>query len=166
MYTWNDEVVENNFVKTLLFYAMNIIPVYGVAGAVDFFILNLVEFWSGANPLAMHEDEMEERLFAQDGVDYKMVATQNKLEVTVLSGEKAGEQQALRFDADNMTWYFEDAENCLALMSFEGENHDILRVHQADGASMAFAFNADHNGDIDQMYNRLLDMSTFAQKSK
>lgn len=164
VYNWNDEVVENKFVKSLLFYAMNIIPVYGIAGAVDFLILNLVEFWSGTNPLAMEEGDVEERLFAKNGVEYKMVATKNKLEVTALNGENAGVQQALRFDEDNLTWYFEDEENCLALMSFEGENQEVLRVHHADGASMAFAFNADHNGDVDQMYHRLLDMGTFARK--
>ncbi|MFN3875083.1 MAG: DUF3332 family protein, partial [Flavobacteriales bacterium] len=40
VYNWNDSM-SNKFVKTLLFYAMNIIPVYGVAALIDFVILNL-----------------------------------------------------------------------------------------------------------------------------
>jgi hypothetical protein len=61
IYEWNDSF-DNKFLKTLLFYGLNIIPVYGIGGAVDFFILNLIEFWTGSNPLSMAPGQKEKQV--------------------------------------------------------------------------------------------------------
>ncbi len=45
----------NKWVNELGFLVMNIIPVYGVAGAVDAIILNTIEFWTGSNPMASND---------------------------------------------------------------------------------------------------------------
>lgn len=60
VYQFNDSInvgggLVNRFVKTLVFYVLNFIPVYGIAGLVDVVILNLIEFWTGSNPLALGE---------------------------------------------------------------------------------------------------------------
>ncbi|MCX7997713.1 MAG: DUF3332 domain-containing protein [Leptospiraceae bacterium] len=60
VYQFNDSInagsgLINRFVKTLVFYVLNFIPVYGIAGLVDVVILNLIEFWTGSNPLALGE---------------------------------------------------------------------------------------------------------------
>lgn len=44
--------VQNKFARSLVTWAMVIIPVYAVAGLVDFLILNTIEFWSGSSALA------------------------------------------------------------------------------------------------------------------
>jgi hypothetical protein len=163
VYDWNDGVSENKFVKTLLFYAMSFIPIYGIAVLVDVVILNLVEFWSGTNPLAMNEGESEEQLFAKNGTQYKMVATKNQFTVTTMSGSKTGDVERLRFDTENLTWYLESEENCLALMSFEGKDHEILRVHNSIQGDITYALNTDgYNGSVETMYTKRLDMSTFS----
>lgn len=51
VYSWNDSL-GNKFVKTLVFWGLLIIPVYEVCFAADYFVLNLVEFWTGKNLLA------------------------------------------------------------------------------------------------------------------
>ncbi len=51
LYSWNDEL-GNKFVKTIVFWAFNIIPVYGVFGLADMWVLNVIEFWTGSNPIA------------------------------------------------------------------------------------------------------------------
>ena len=51
VYTWNG-TMEGKWVKEIVFLGLNIIPVYGIAGAVDLYILNLIEFWTGNNPVA------------------------------------------------------------------------------------------------------------------
>ncbi len=104
VYNWNDTVVDNAFVKTLLFYAMNIIPVYGIASAVDYFILNLVEFWSGSNPLAMNDGESEVKNLVHNGVSYEVEATKNQFAITPLEGEKAFQTEYLRFDDELNRW--------------------------------------------------------------
>jgi hypothetical protein len=69
VYEFNDGL-ENKWLKSIAFWGLNIIPVYGFAGFVDVVILNLVEFWTGSNPLAMQEGEVEEQIIAFRGESY------------------------------------------------------------------------------------------------
>ncbi len=54
LYRFNDTVSGNKFVKTLVFWVFVIIPVYALFSLGDAIIFNLVEFWSGTNPLSAH----------------------------------------------------------------------------------------------------------------
>lgn len=47
VYDFN-EGIGNKFARSLVTWAMIIVPVYGVAGLIDFVVLNTVEFWTGA----------------------------------------------------------------------------------------------------------------------
>ena len=69
VYEFNDGL-ENKWLKSIAFWGLNIILVYGFAGFVDVVILNLVEFWTGSNPLAMQEGEVEEQIIAFRGESY------------------------------------------------------------------------------------------------
>ncbi len=141
LYTWNEGVSESRFVQTLLFYALNILPIYGLAGAVDFFILNLVEFWSGSNPLAMHEGEVEEQFYTHNGVQYHMVAMKNTFTMTALDGPHAGDVQVLRFKSDERTWYFENEETSFAMITFEGEQFDHIKTFTPEGYAGTYILN-------------------------
>ncbi len=57
LHGWNG-TLGNKFVNTFVFWLFLIIPVYGVCTFVDGVILNLIEFWTGQNPMASmaHED--------------------------------------------------------------------------------------------------------------
>src|SRR5262245_42637496 len=78
VYNWNDGLTGNKFADNLVFYLLNIVPVYGVCLALDFYIFNLVEFWSGSNPVAMKEGEREEQVVqGEDGNSYQLTATRN-----------------------------------------------------------------------------------------
>ncbi len=44
--------VGDKWVVEVVFLAMNIIPIYGLATAGDAFIFNAIEFWTGENPMA------------------------------------------------------------------------------------------------------------------
>lgn len=57
VYNWNDSL-GNKFVKTLVFWGLNIIPVYPLCATVDYLILNTIEFWVGSNPLAANEHKV------------------------------------------------------------------------------------------------------------
>ncbi len=151
IYQWNESVVEGRFVQTLLFYAMNIIPVYGVGATIDFFILNLIEFWSGSNPMAMEPGESEEIFLTEDGVQYRLRATHNQFELLALDGDRAGEEQVLRFAPDSKTWYLECEGQSLALMQFEGEQSDLLRVFSPLG-DLEYALKSDCRDDVAEMY--------------
>ena len=52
VWQFNDDVSPNKFVDEVVFLAMVIVPVYGIASLADALIFNTIEFWTGSNPLA------------------------------------------------------------------------------------------------------------------
>ena len=76
LYTWNDTVDSNKFVKTVLMWAFWIVPVYEVVGLADLFVLNLVEFWSGSNPVASMKQLPDGTVeLVRDGATMRLVPT-------------------------------------------------------------------------------------------
>jgi len=63
LYEWNGSL-GNKFLNTVVMWAFLIIPVYEVCSFVDLVVLNLIEFWTGTNPMAVleHEDGSQTRL--------------------------------------------------------------------------------------------------------
>ncbi|OLQ92106.1 hypothetical protein BIY22_16485 [Vibrio panuliri] len=47
---FNLEIVDNRYGREGMFLLLS--PVYGLAGAVDLFIFNSIEFWTGTNPIS------------------------------------------------------------------------------------------------------------------
>ena len=52
LYAWNETVTGSKVVNNVIFWALNIVPIYSFAVGGDAFILNLIEFWTGTNLLA------------------------------------------------------------------------------------------------------------------
>jgi hypothetical protein len=50
LYDWNEHVSGERWVRSLVFVL--IVPIYGVVNLFDAFFANVVEFWSGHNPMA------------------------------------------------------------------------------------------------------------------
>lgn len=59
--------VPTRLLRTVVCWALLIIPVYEVSALLDFFIFNLLEFWLDANPLAPTE---ERRAMVIDGEEH------------------------------------------------------------------------------------------------
>jgi hypothetical protein len=73
VYGFNDSI-GNKFLKSVVLWAMLIIPVYELSAFVDWFLFNLIEFWSGSNPIALEEGKtLEKTTVAADGTTLKMV---------------------------------------------------------------------------------------------
>lgn len=144
VYKWNDSVVNNDLAKTLLFYGLNIIPVYSIAGSIDYFILNLIEFWSGSNPLAMAPGEVEKDTMNIDGEDYTVYASYNRFDIEDANGNKI---TSLSFCPESNTWSKID----------EQEETPLVQYISIDGSSEALVF---QNGeavasfDLDQYYSK------------
>lgn len=54
IYAVNASVADRNL-RNVVTWAFIIVPVYGLAGVVDLFIFNTIEFWSGRNPVLASE---------------------------------------------------------------------------------------------------------------
>jgi hypothetical protein len=53
VYQFNKSVSPDKWLRWLLFLALNVIPVYAFATAVDVFFANAWEFWAGSNPVVV-----------------------------------------------------------------------------------------------------------------
>ena len=98
---WNNNV-SNKFVNELIYLLFMILPVYSIAMFIDAIIINTIEFWTGSNPLAMNEGDVEQQLVTgKDGKDYLITATKNKFEIKDLETEEIGE---LIYNPTAMSW--------------------------------------------------------------
>lgn len=104
---FNNTVTNDKIVNNLIFWVMNIIPVYSVVVFVDAVILNLIEFWTGENPIAMQEGEVQEQLITYNGVDYKVTAKKNQFQFEKIEGDKLVDLGAIAFENENMVWNYE-----------------------------------------------------------
>lgn len=144
LHEWNTNATGNKFVNNLLFWVMNIIPVYGAAVFIDAVIFNLIEFWTGSNPIAMNEGEVEKQLYERDGITYEMKATKNNFEITVLNGEKAGEKVHLQYNPSDKSWNkLEENGIALKLVEFNDDMTEVT-LFQPNGATITVENNMDN----------------------
>lgn len=101
---WNSEVSDSKFVNNLLFWGLWIVPVYEIFIFGDTLIFNTIEFWSGSNPLAMEEGDVETQIVKVDGNKIKMTATKNHMDIEVLKGPKKGEKVKMVYMPETQTW--------------------------------------------------------------
>lgn len=150
-YEYHDGISSSKFVKSLLFW----IPgglVYGVVGFIDVVILNLIEFWSGTNPLSMNEDDHEMQLVTIKGVDYRIDATKDTFTTTQLTGGNTGEVRVMKFDRCDHTWKYTDSNVAeVAVMTFVNGDADAVRVYT-------------DNGTMELTYDELADAHSLAGK--
>ena len=104
VYSWNASL-GSKFVESLVMWVLMIIPVYQVVGFVDVAILNLIEFWTDTNPLAMNETDVDIRQYATEETVYEVVTTQNRYDV--FDTQNAENHFAFVFDKDSLTWNLE-----------------------------------------------------------
>jgi hypothetical protein len=133
VYAYHDSVTNNKFVKSLLYW----IPgglVYAIAVTVDTIVLNLIEFWTGTNPISMNEGDHEMQLATIKGVHYRIDATKDTFTTTQLSGDDAGEVRIMKFDRNTLTWKYTDSEVCeQPVMTFLDERAENVRVYTTNG---------------------------------
>lgn len=124
LYKWNG-TVENKFARSAFTWVMFIIPVYGVAGFIDFVILNLIEFWSGENPVTMSAGEKEVQYVEKDGKTYRITATQNRFDI-VEQGENRS--ISLVYLEDEKAWYVESQDGLVKVAEFSDKNAETLSL--------------------------------------
>lgn len=116
--SWNRHI-SNKFVNELVFLAFWILPVYEVSGLADIIVLNSIEFWSGANPIASGKKIIE-------GNDGKYLVTTDKKGYTIKS---LNDGSSLRLDfnvADNSWQYTLPTGETHKLFTFVDDTHVSL----------------------------------------
>ncbi|MEW7278737.1 DUF3332 domain-containing protein [Aquimarina sp. 2201CG1-2-11] len=128
---WNDGVTDSKFLDNLIFWGLNIVPVYGLFFIGDVLIFNTIEFWSGSNPVAMNEGDIETKVVEKDGNTYKMIATKNRLQINIIDGKRKGEKLDLVYSPTQKSWSaIKPNGEVIKLSSFE---KGFYVVHLPDG---------------------------------
>ncbi len=107
--------VGGKFVQTLVMYLFYIIPVYAVASFVDLVLFNLIEFWSGTNPLAMKAGQSETQMATIEGKLYEITASKNQFRMRQVEGPDAGKEALLTYNTTEEQWYLSDDDKSVAI---------------------------------------------------
>ncbi|MBF0430124.1 MAG: DUF3332 family protein [Fibrobacteria bacterium] len=122
--------IQNKFAKSALTWVLIIVQVYSVLGLVDFAILNVIEFWTGSNPLAMEEGQVEEQIVEKDGKQYKITATKNRLDIESLNQSEAT-QISMRYNEEKKSWFVQTQDGTFKVAELEDNN--VLSLLAPDG---------------------------------
>lgn len=117
--SWN-QTLGTKFVNELVFLALNIVPVYGVAYLADVLVINSIEFWSGSNPMANVGDV--KKVKGENG-NYLVETLEDGYSIT-----KEGEESAVEliYNKDESTWS----------VAKEGVSTEILKINGDGTAAM------------------------------
>ena len=133
-----EDATDNKFVNNAIFWGLNIIPVYPLFYAGDVIIFNLIEFWSGDNPIGMNEGEVQEQIVEKDGVRYALTATKNQMNIKVLSGDRAGNELTLVYEPSDKSWNAVKDGEKIKLTSYEEGFHIVylpngeeVKIHES-----------------------------------
>ncbi|MEY4875825.1 MAG: hypothetical protein RL708_974 [Bacteroidota bacterium] len=134
VYEFNKGVSSSKVVQNIVFWAFCIVPVYEICSFVDAIILNLLEFWTGSNPLSMTEGQREEQLVkGKDGNQYKMIATKNQFEIVAMSGDKIGKSTFMKFNESEKSWSYVDGSTSTKISQIStNENNEAVGINYFD----------------------------------
>ena len=158
---WNDGVTSNKFLDNLIFWGLNIIPVYGLFFVGDTLIFNVIEFWSGENPIAMNEGETDTQVLAYKGNTYQMTATQNRFDIKVIAGEKEGNTLAMVYTPENKTWNAVKDGELIKLSSYKD---GLMLVYMPNGETIKIDPMATRADGLAQI-NEAVHNYNFAQRT-
>ena len=152
---WNDGLTNSKFVDNLVFWALNIVPVYGLFMFGDVFIFNVIEFWSGSNPIAMNEGDREVQIVEKDGNTFEMVATKNRLQLKVIEGERKGDKLDLVYKPSEKSWSAVKPDGeIIKLSSFE---EGFYIVYMPNGEQIKIDANATRNEGLALIQKRTVE---------
>lgn len=150
---WNDGLTSSKFLDNLIFWVLNIVPVYGLFLIGDMIIFNVIEFWSGSNPLAMNEGDIETQIVEKDGSTFEMTATKNRLQIKIIGGERVGEKLDLVYSPSKKSWSAIKANGeVIKLSSFED---GFYVMHLPDGEKVKIDPMASRNEGLAMIQNKI-----------
>jgi len=135
LYVWNGQVGDK-FVNSIVMWIFIILPVYEAAGFLDVVVLNVIEFWTGENPVALGPDESQTQFVTVDNKEYKITATQNRFEIIKLDGENES-PVALVFDEKSNAWFVESVESGkIKIAQIDNQHAQLLHLIDPEGQSI------------------------------
>ena len=123
---WN-QGIGNKFVNELVFIALNIVPVYGVAYFADVVVLNTIEFWSGSNPVASNEVK---EVKGENG-NYLVASNENGYTIT---NKEDNQSLDLVYNKENKSWNAVTESESFELVKMNDDG--TATINMQNGTSM------------------------------
>jgi len=115
--------VGDKWVKSIVMFALCVVPVYELAGFADWALLNTIQFWTGKSPVVLKEGEKEIQMVEYKGNQYRLTATTNRLDVQQIVDGKPGAPVSLLFDVRTQSW----------IASASGARTTLMEMLDGDG---------------------------------
>jgi hypothetical protein len=145
VHAWNG-TLGNKYVNEAVFLVLNIIPVYGVSAFIDAIFLNLVEFWTGSNPLALHQGD---NIMNVNGKDVKINLTGSTATIYDNSGKALA---SVTYNETEKTWYSTVNGNTNKLITITNTN---VMLYTPSGKVVEVATSDLHNASTLAKFNEL-----------
>ena len=123
---WN-QGIGNKFVNELVFIALNIVPVYGVAYFADVVVLNTIEFWTGSSPVASNEVK---EVKGENG-NYLVASNENGYTIT---NKEDNQSLDLVYNKENKSWNAVTESESFELVKMNDDG--TATINMQNGTSM------------------------------
>lgn len=125
LYNWNGSVGDK-YIQSAVGWGLVILPVYSTATFIDVVGLNLIEFWTGENPLAMNIGEIDSQIITTDSGRYELIATKNRFDLVSLEGDTVGDYMSLVYNPEFEEWNLENGGNSQVVVKFHGKTVELI----------------------------------------
>lgn len=125
VYNWNG-TVGDKYIQSAVTWGLTIIPVYEAALFIDLVGFNLIEFWTGDNPLTMNVGDIDSQIITTDNGNYELIATKNRFDLVSLDGETVGDYMSLLYSPENEEWTLENDGNSQVVVKFHGKTVELI----------------------------------------
>ncbi|MBN1600608.1 MAG: DUF3332 family protein [Chitinispirillaceae bacterium] len=132
IYKWNGSVGEK-FAQSGIMWLFVILPVYQFCGFIDFVVLNLIEFWTGSNPLALNSDTTTRQTFNNGDKSYEVEIGKGALCITETAGPDVGKSVTVSFDAKTASWHLSDGTTSKVIASINPKPLNTIDLYYPDG---------------------------------
>jgi len=109
IYHWNETVTNDKYVNTALMWVLGFFtPVYAGTLLIDVAILNVIEFWTGKNPVAFSgQEKLDKQVTTKDGTD-RVTMGDNEITIARIDGSEAGKTIRVQYYPESSTFYISD----------------------------------------------------------
>lgn len=126
----------DKFLQSIVMWVFWIAPVYGTVMFIDVAVLNLIEFWSGSNPLAMNENDSEQRFYTHEGVTYEVITTKNRYDIKDVDNPE--NSVSFVYENSNSTWNLHSNGQVYKIAQ---DNQKELKLFNPEGKALVIIYN-------------------------
>jgi hypothetical protein len=128
LYSWNQDATGNKFINSGILWILSGAQVYSATLLIDVAILNVIEFWTGKNPLAFTSPQELEKIVTSNGHTYKVCMGNSVLSINELDTDHG---ITIQYDAATSSYFLDDQQDVqVKLGTIETDN---LHLFMPDG---------------------------------